>query len=128
MPDANKCIFCEIIPTNRVIDQGKKCLVIRDAFPVTKGHTLIIPKRHVSDYFDTTEDEKAEIQNLLMKHRSLLLHCDETIKGFNIGINVGEVSGQTVFHVHVHLIPRRLGDVQNPRGGVRGVIPEKQKY
>lgn len=128
MPDANKCIFCEIVSTNRVIDQGNKCFVVRDAFPVTNGHTLIIPKRHISDYFDTTDDEKAEIQNLLMKHRRLLLHCDETIKGFNIGINVGEVSGQTVFHVHVHLIPRRLGDVQNPRGGVRGVIPEKQQY
>ena len=128
MNNPKACIFCEIATTDRVIDQTDHCFVIRDAFPVTEGHTLIIPKRHVANYFDLTAAETSEIQQLLHKHKSHIEQSDESVKGFNIGINVGATAGQTVFHVHVHLIPRRIGDVENPKGGVRGVIPAKQQY
>ena len=128
MNNQKACIFCEIAKTDRVIDQTNHCFVIRDAFPVTEGHTLIIPKRHVADYFDLNPNETSDIQELLQKHKALIEVNDASVDGFNIGINVGATAGQTVFHVHVHLIPRRVGDVENPKGGVRGVIPEKQQY
>jgi len=128
MNNLKACIFCEIATTDRVIDQTDHTFVIRDAFPVTEGHTLIIPKRHVADYFDLTPNETSDIQELLQKHKAMIEVNDESVDGFNIGINVGATAGQTVFHVHVHLIPRRIGDVENPKGGVRGVIPAKQKY
>ena len=128
MNNLKACIFCEIATTDRVIDQTDHTFVIRDAFPVTEGHTLIIPKRHVADYFDLNPNEKSDIQELLQKHKAMIEVNDESVDGFNIGINVGATAGQTVFHVHVHLIPRRIGDVENPKGGVRGVIPAKQKY
>ena len=128
MNKAKSCIFCEIATTYRVIDQTDRTFVIRDAFPVTAGHTLFIPKRHVADYFDLNPNEKSDIQELLQKHKAMIEVNDESVDGFNIGINVGAAAGQTVFHVHVHLIPRRIGDVENPKGGVRGVIPAKQKY
>ena len=128
MNSSNECIFCEIAKTDRVIDQTDYCFVIRDAFPVTEGHTLIIPKRHVADYFDLNPDETSDIQQLLQKHKAQIERKDESADGFNIGINVGATAVQTVFHVHVHLIPRRIGDVDNPKGGVRGVIPARQKY
>lgn len=95
---------------------------------VTKIHTLIIPKRHVSDYFELHQPELNAIQQLLLKQKEYLQNKDKTITGFNVGINSGVDAGQTVFHVHVHLIPRRTGDMIEPKGGVRGVIPEKQKY
>ena len=128
MNNSKACIFCEIATTDRVIDQTNHCFVIRDAFPVTEGHTLIIPKRHVADYFDLKPNETSDIQELLQKHKAMIEVNDESVDGFNIGINVGATAGQTVFHVHVHLIPRRIGDIENPKGGVRGVIPAKQKY
>ena len=128
MNNLKACIFCEIATTDRVIDQTDHTFVIRDAFPVTEGHTLFIPKRHVADYFDLNPHETSDIQELLQKHKAMIEVNDESVDGFNIGINVGATAGQTVFHVHVHLIPRRIGDVANPKGGVRGVIPAKQKY
>ena len=121
------CIFCEL-PSDRFIDVTKLSLVFRDAFPVTNLHTLIIPKRHVSDYFDLTGAEREEIQELLLKHKKLIEIEDRSVTGFNVGNNIGRSAGQTVFHVHTHLIPRRDGDVESPRGGVRGVIPAKQAY
>jgi len=121
------CVFCDL-PIDRFIDETELSLVFRDAFPVTNLHTLIIPKRHVSDYFDLTEAERSDIQTLLLKHKQLIEQVDNTVSGFNIGVNVGALAGQTVFHVHTHLIPRRDGDVEAPRGGVRGVIPAKQAY
>lgn len=124
---SDECIFCEL-DTSRIIDQNELCLMIEDAFPVTPNHTLIIPKRHVSDYFDLNEPELNAIHSMLSARRQSLLESDPTITGFNVGINAGESAGQTIFHVHVHLIPRRDGDVENPRGGVRGVIPNKQSY
>jgi len=121
------CIFCELA-SDRFIDETELTLVLRDAFPVTDLHTLIIPKRHVSDYFNLTIDERDDIQNLLLKHKDLIKNEDSSVSGFNVGNNIGLSAGQTVFHVHTHLIPRRDGDVESPRGGVRGVIPGKQAY
>ena len=101
--------------------------VIFDGFPVSEGHCLIIPKRVYSSYFDSTPDELIGLHRLVVDTKLLL---DQKFKpdGYNIGINCGEHSGQTVPHVHIHLIPRYEGDTENPRGGVRGVIPSKQKY
>ena len=121
------CIFCEL-PNVRFIDETELSLVLRDAFHVTDLHTLIIPKRHVADYFDLTVAEREEIQELLLKHKNLIEIEDRSVTGFNVGNNIGLSAGQTVFHVHTHLIPRRDGDVESPRGGVRGAIPTKQAY
>lgn len=122
-----QCIFCEL-PLDRIIDQTDLSEVFRDAFPVTALHTLVIPKRHVADYFELTQEEQADIQTLIQKHHELIKLEDMSVTGFNMGINIGASAGQTVFHTHVHLIPRRDGDVSNPQGGVRGVIPKKQSY
>ena len=97
-------------------------------YPVTSLHTLLITKRHVASYFDLNEQERDEVQQLIDVHRQRIEQEDESVSGFNIGINCGEDAGQTVMHCHVHLIPRRKGDTANPRGGVRGTIPEKQNY
>ena len=127
MFDNQDCVFCNL-PAERIIQEESECFVIRDAFPVTHLHTLIIPKRHVADYFNLSASERERIEGLLQEQRKVILDLDPTISGFNIGVNVGRDAGQTVFHVHIHLIPRRHGDVSEPRGGVRGVIPEKQQY
>lgn len=100
---------------------------LEDKFPVTPGHTLIVPARHVADFFETTREEREAMLGLAAEVRNLLdrkYHPD----GYNLGINVGLAAGQTIFHVHLHVIPRYRGDVENPRGGVRGVIPAKQNY
>jgi len=98
-----------------------------DRHPVTRGHLLIIPRRHVASWFDVTEDERGAIFALVDQTHDRL-SAELAPDGFNVGINIGEAAGQTVFHVHVHLIPRYRGDVAHPRGGVRGVIPAKQSY
>jgi len=121
------CIFCNI-DQSRIIDSDKYFNVILDIYPVTELHTLIIPHRHVSSYFELTEQEQSSLFTLLKKHKDKLQKMDSTITGFNVGINDGEDAGQTIFHCHIHLIPRRKGDVENARGGVRGVIPDKQSY
>lgn len=120
------CIFCNI-PQEKVIAENDLCFAIYDDFPVSEGHVLIIPKRHVADYFSLTEDEVMAIQ-IMLRELKAQLDADLSPDGYNVGINVNEAAGQTVFHVHVHLIPRFKGDVENPRGGVHGVIPDKQKY
>lgn len=121
------CIFCEV-PADRVIAENELCYGIRDGFPVTHLHTLVIPKRHVSDYFDLFQPELNAIRRMMDDLRSSIQSKDNTVTGFNVGVNSGTSAGQTIFHCHVHLIPRRDGDVPNPRGGVRGVIPAKQSY
>jgi diadenosine tetraphosphate (Ap4A) HIT family hydrolase len=98
-----------------------------DKFPVTRGHLLVITRRHVADWFETTPEERQAVFALADEARTLL-RAKFAPEGFNLGINVGEVAGQTIAHVHLHLIPRYRGDATNPRGGVRGVIPEKQNY
>ncbi len=123
----NNCIFCNL-PADRIVNEYKHFLIIRDLFPVTNLHSLVIPKRHVVSYFECNQDEYDEIPIILNTQKTELKLTDESITGFNIGMNIGEDAGQTVFHFHIHIIPRRKGDVLNPKGGVRGVIPDKQKY
>jgi ATP adenylyltransferase len=121
------CVFCNNC-AGRIIAENELCFAIRDGFPVTDLHTLIIPKRHVADYFDLHQPELNAIHDLLSRQRQSIMHEDKSVTGFNVGINAGKSAGQTVFHVHIHLIPRRNGDVEEPRGGIRGVIPRKQSY
>lgn len=124
MPD---CVFCSI-PEDRVIFETSLFFVIEDIFPVSNLHCLIISKRHVGSYFDLTNEEKLELIEATELAKTYVDAKDPTIDGYNIGINVGEEAGQTVMHFHQHLIPRRRDDMDNPAGGVRGVIPNKQKY
>jgi len=121
------CIFCNM-ESSRKIDENDLFYVIRDGFPVTSLHTLIIPKRHVETYFGLTEAEVLSMNIFINKHKELIEMEDTTVSGFNIGMNCGEDAGQTVFHCHVHLIPRRKGDMDEPRGGVRHIIPDKGYY
>jgi ATP adenylyltransferase len=121
------CVFCEI-PDERILAFNALAFAIRDKYPVTELHTLIIPKRHVPSFFDLFEPEKRAINQLLIEIRSEIEKKDTSVRGFNIGINNGEIAGQTVDHAHVHLIPRRRGDVADARGGVRGIIPGKAVY
>ena len=124
------CLFCEIQTGNRdrIIAENSLVYAIRDAFAVTLGHTLFIPKRHTIDYFSLVQEEALAINQLMDLHRKSLQKEDPSINGFNIGMNCGETAGQTIFHCHVHLIPRRKGDVKNPRGGVRHIIAGKGFY
>ena len=121
------CPFCEI-KKSRIVTDNEIAFVVRDFYPVTEMHSLIIPFRHESDYFKLTKKEIIACHGLLLSEKNKLQSLDTSILGFNVGINCGKESGQTVMHTHIHLIPRRLGDQENPTGGVRGVIPEKQKY
>jgi diadenosine tetraphosphate (Ap4A) HIT family hydrolase len=121
------CPFCEI-PDQRVIDFNALAFAVRDKYPVTELHTLVISKRHASTFFDLFEPERRAINKLLDKVRAEILQKDASVSGFNIGMNNGDAAGQTVGHAHVHLIPRREGDIQDPRGGVRCVIPGKAIY
>lgn len=121
------CLFCSLAD-ERVIASNALAYAIRDGFPVTEGHTLVIPKRHVEDYFGLTEDELLACDALLRQAKEELQVRYPDVAGFNIGINAGEAAGQTIFHCHIHLIPRRVGDVDEPRGGVRHVIPGKGSY
>jgi len=124
------CLFCDIqiSDTQRIISENNLTYAIRDGFPVTEGHTLFIPKRHVLDYFGLVPAEVNAINRLIAEQKKLLQEKDSTIDGFNIGMNCGETAGQTIFHCHVHLIPRRKGDVENARGGVRHIIAGKGYY
>jgi ATP adenylyltransferase len=125
-----KCLFCDIQSNDRkrIIAENNLAYAIRDGFAVTMGHTLFIPKRHVVDYFGLVPAEVNAINTLMAEQKTLLQEQDSTIDGFNIGMNCGETAGQTIFHCHVHLIPRRKGDVENPRGGVRHIIAGKGFY
>ena len=122
------CIFCN--KTNcKVISSTKYFFIIRDtAYPVTKHHTLIITHRHVDDFFDLTKDEMSDLNEVLKKQKKELKNLDKEISAFNVGVNIGKDAGQSIMHCHIHLIPRRKNDVDNPQGGVRGVIPSKQHY
>lgn len=121
------CIFCKL--GNRKIEfENNLAIAFYDLFPVTEGHLLIIPKRHAKDYFELKQAEINAINEIISMAREKMLEKDKSIQGFNIGINNGKAAGQTIFHSHIHLIPRREGDVVDPRGGVRHVIPGKGKY
>ena len=121
------CVFCEIDP-GKITATNELAFALFDGFPVALGHTLVVPHRHVADFFELTQEEHQAVFQLVAEMRERLLSEDDSIDGFNVGVNAGSVAGQTIFHCHVHLIPRREGDVEDPRGGVRGVIPDKQHY
>jgi diadenosine tetraphosphate (Ap4A) HIT family hydrolase len=122
---AQGCRFCQVVAAP--VASNALCYAIRDGNPVTPLHTLIIPRRHVESVFDLHGAERNAIFALLGEMRSDIERADDKVEGFNIGVNNGEVAGQSVPHTHVHLIPRRRGDVENPRGGIRGVIPKDRK-
>lgn len=124
------CPFCEIIEndqTDRIVGQNDCAYVIRDGYPIAEGHTLIIPKRHVGSFFDVTVEERNALFELLDKAK-LVLDKEYKPDGYNVGINDGVAAGQTVLHLHIHLIPRYEEDVEDPRGGIRWIIPEKAPY
>ena len=120
------CPFCTL-PIERIIDSNDLAIVIRDGFPISQGHTLIIPKRHTGSFFDTSDEEKLALFELIERTK---LKIDQEFHpdSYNIGINDGPAAGQTVPHLHIHLIPRYKGDQEDPRGGVRWIIPSKAKY
>ncbi len=122
----SSCAFCSL-PASRIIEATNDCWLIRDGYPVSPGHTLVIPKRHVRSFFDLTVAEQLDALNLL--HRAKQdLDQQYAPQGYNIGINDGPAAGQTIPHLHIHLIPRYSGDRPDPRGGVRWIIPEKADY
>ena len=123
----NPCIFCKIRKEELQFENQLAYSSI-DSYPVSEFHSLIVPKRHVETYFDLTNEEIQACNELILKTKEKILKQDSSVKGFNIGTNAGKVAGQSIMHCHIHLIPRRKGDVKDPRGGVRGVIPSKQKY
>jgi diadenosine tetraphosphate (Ap4A) HIT family hydrolase len=119
------CPFCH--PTTAV-ELGKHWRLIKDKYPVTRGHHLIVPNRHVEDLTDLTKEERAELGLVLVEAFYCIKIIASCMDGFNIGVNNGSVAGQTISHLHFHFIPRREGDVEDPTGGVRGVIPNKRTY
>ena len=119
-----ECVFCQM---KDYILENELAYAIYDKYPVGKGHMLFIPKRHVKDFFDITKEEREAIFELIDEGKKLL-DKKYSPDSYNVGINCGEHAGQTIMHVHVHLIPRYIGDMKDPTGGVRGVIPEKMKY
>ena len=123
----NPCIFCKIKIQDSIF-YNSDAFVTYDSYPVSKFHSLIIPKRHILNYFELNKDEILACNELILKTKKQILKEDPDVKGFNIGSNVGKVAGQSIMHCHIHLIPRREGDVENPQGGIRSVIPLKQHY
>lgn len=124
--DQHDCLFCRL-ETNRIRLESEFALAFLDGFPVTQGHTLVIPRQHVASLFELPAEEQAAVWALVAQVRGLLLeelHPD----GFNVGVNDGTAAGQTLMHAHIHVIPRRHGDVADPRGGVRWVIPDTAEY
>jgi diadenosine tetraphosphate (Ap4A) HIT family hydrolase len=126
--DAPPCRFCPENIQQRVVAEVDSVWAIRDEHPVTEGHHLIIPRRHSVDWFSMTEKERRDADALILILKRRIVEEDPAVTGFNIGVNCGESAGQSVFHAHIHLIPRRSGDTPHPRGGVRGVIPGKMDY
>tara|TARA_Y100000992_G_scaffold262357_1_gene198146 strand:- start:562 stop:1056 length:495 start_codon:yes stop_codon:yes gene_type:complete len=123
----NPCLFCNI-KENELALENNLAYASYDTYPVSEYHCLVIPKRHIKDYFELTNEELVACDNLIKLIKDEILNKDQTVSGFNIGTNVGKVAGQSIFHCHFHLIPRRKSDVENPQGGVRSVIPNKQHY
>lgn len=120
------CPFCQPTPADMVL-KNQLCYARYDRYPVSTGHLLIIPFRHVADFFVLTEQERSAAFELIWQVKAKL---DSELRpdGYNLGVNIGQTAGQTIMHVHIHLIPRYIGDMERPEGGVRGVIPEKRTY
>ena len=123
----NPCIFCKIRKEELQFENQLSYSSI-DSYPVSEFHSLIVPKRHVETYFELTYEEIQACNELILKTKEKILKQDSSVNGFNIGTNAGKVAGQSIMHCHIHLIPRREGDVEDPQGGVRSVIPKKQHY
>ena len=123
----NPCLFCDSKKSG-IAHENDLAYASYDSYPVSNHHCLIIPKRHIKDYFDMTNDELIACNDLIQIIKNEILSKDINVKGFNIGTNAGKIAGQSIMHCHIHLIPRREGDVDNPQGGVRSVIPNKQHY
>jgi diadenosine tetraphosphate (Ap4A) HIT family hydrolase len=121
----NPCLFCHP-PRERLVAENALAYAMADGFPVTPGHTLVIPRRHVADYFDLSPEEVVACHELTQEVRRQVLAGQPEVKAFNVGVNAGVAAGQTVFHCHFHVIPRREGDVADPRGGVRHVLPYRK--
>jgi len=122
----SSCPFCTFCASGFVL-ANDHAFAVYDGFPVTPGHSLIIPKRHISSFFEATKEEQAALLDLVTRMRELLV-TQRAPDGFNIGVNDGAAAGQTVMHLHIHLIPRYLGDTEDPRGGVRWIMPVKAPY
>ena len=123
----NPCLFCDVKKTG-IVYENELAYASYDSYPVSEHHCLIIPKRHIKDYFDLSNDELLACNDLIKIVKKEITNKDPLVKGFDLGTNIGIVSGQSILHCHFHLIPRREGDVDNPQGGVRSVIPNKQHY
>ena len=123
----NPCLFCNS-KASGIAHENKLAYASYDTYPVSDQHCLIIPKRHVVDYFELSNEEIIACNDLIKIVKQQVLDKDKNVKAFNIGTNAGKIAGQSIMHCHIHLIPRRKGDVDNPQGGVRSVIPEKQHY
>lgn len=121
------CFFCKCLDEKNYELENEYAIARYDDFPVNKGHLEVITKRHIKDWWETTPEEKLAIFELLDKAKEII-ESKYNPDGYNIGMNLGESAGQTLMHLHVHLIPRYVGDVADPRGGVRGVIPDKKNY
>ena len=123
----NPCLFCNIKESG-VAHENNLAYVSYDSYPVSEDHCLIIPKRHIKNYFDLSNDELIACNDLIKIVKEEIIYKDKTVTGFNIGSNIEKTAGQSIMHCHIHLIPRREGDVDNPQGGVRSVRPKKQHY
>ena len=123
----NHCLFCDSKKSG-IVHENDLAYASYDSYPVSDHHCLIIPKRHIKDYFDMNNDELIACNDLIQIVKNEILSKDVNVKGFNIGTNAGKIAGQSIMHCHIHLIPRREGDIDNPQGGVRSVIPNKQHY
>ena len=123
----NPCLFCDTSESGSA-HENELAYASYDSYPVSAHHCLIIPKRHIKDYFELSKAELMACDKLIKTVKDEILAKDQSVKGFNLGTNIGKASGQSIFHCHFHLIPRRDGDVENPQGGVRSVIPNKQHY
>ena len=123
----NPCLFCDSEKSG-CTHENELAYASYDSYPVSEYHCLIIPKRHIKDYFDLSNEELIACNKLIKIVKKEITNKDSSVKGFNLGTNIGKVSGQSILHCHFHLIPRREGDVENPQGGVRSVIPNKQHY
>ncbi|MDC0408024.1 HIT family protein [Candidatus Pelagibacter sp.] len=123
----NPCLFCNS-KISGIAHENDLAYASYDTYPVSEFHCLIIPKRHVIDYFELTDEELVACNDLIKVIKEEVLIKDKNVKAFNIGTNAGKIAGQSIMHCHIHLIPRREDDVENPQGGVRSVIPQKQHY
>ena len=121
------CPFCDFVQNGHPVAEQGTFVAKHDSYPVSRGHTLLIPKRHVETFFALNEDELKDFFDLLLEIRQMIEH-EFGPDGFNVGVNIGAAAGQTIAHLHIHVIPRYVGDVGNPRGGVRGVIPGRADY